>query len=127
MGVFLFKQKTAYEMRISDWSSDVCSSDLDGRGDDAPRFDRFCRGQGAARRADRRLGECRRDDLQPVRADAQSASFARPARRLYPQPRLRFHGVGVLGTASCMVRLCQFVYLSVFAVSLNKTNTIKLY
>src|SRR3546814_7679349 len=25
-----FKQKTAYEMRISDWSSDVCSSDLEG-------------------------------------------------------------------------------------------------
>src|SRR3546814_2011905 len=30
---FFFKQKTAYEMRISDWSSDVCSSDL-------PRFER---------------------------------------------------------------------------------------
>src|SRR3546814_18802632 len=33
--IFFFKQKTAYEMRISDWSSDVCSSDLllswDGR------------------------------------------------------------------------------------------------
>src|SRR3546814_7887611 len=28
---FFFKQKTAYEMRISDWSSDVCSSDLCGR------------------------------------------------------------------------------------------------
>src|SRR3546814_10948730 len=28
---FFFKQKTAYEMRISDWSSDVCSSDLAGR------------------------------------------------------------------------------------------------
>src|SRR3546814_10794201 len=27
---FFFKQKTAYEMRISDWSSDVCSSDLIG-------------------------------------------------------------------------------------------------
>src|SRR3546814_7446186 len=27
---FFFKQKTAYEMRISDWSSDVCSSDLTG-------------------------------------------------------------------------------------------------
>src|SRR3546814_1897392 len=26
---FFFKQKTAYEMRISDWSSDVCSSDLE--------------------------------------------------------------------------------------------------
>src|SRR3546814_11057927 len=32
---FFFKQKTAYEMRISDWSSDVCSSDLP--------FDQFCR------------------------------------------------------------------------------------
>src|SRR3546814_9404187 len=30
--LFLFKQKTAYEMRISDWSSDVCSSDLHGVG-----------------------------------------------------------------------------------------------
>src|SRR3546814_6259391 len=29
MVFFFFKQKTAYEMRISDWSSDVCSSDLD--------------------------------------------------------------------------------------------------
>src|SRR3546814_5799209 len=29
---FFFKQKTAYEMRISDWSSDVCSSDLGDRG-----------------------------------------------------------------------------------------------
>src|SRR3546814_2475621 len=28
---FFFKQKTAYEMRISDWSSDVCSSDLEHR------------------------------------------------------------------------------------------------
>src|SRR3546814_8638978 len=27
--LFFFKQKTAYEMRISDWSSDVCSSDLE--------------------------------------------------------------------------------------------------
>src|SRR3546814_3791356 len=29
-GFFFFKQKTAYELRISDWSSDVCSSDLIG-------------------------------------------------------------------------------------------------
>src|SRR3546814_6161035 len=36
---FFFKQKTAYEMRISDWSSDVCSSDLPQGGGpaDAPR------------------------------------------------------------------------------------------
>src|SRR3546814_11857026 len=36
---FFFKQKTAYEMRISDWSSDVCSSDLDGEAATAPRPD----------------------------------------------------------------------------------------
>src|SRR3546814_2416834 len=36
--VFFFKQKTAYEMRISDWSSDVCSSDLDPD---------YCDGEGA--------------------------------------------------------------------------------
>src|SRR3546814_16385596 len=33
---FFFKQKTAYEMRISDWSSDVCSSDLNLGTPDAP-------------------------------------------------------------------------------------------
>src|SRR3546814_3384170 len=39
---FFFKQKTAYEMRISDWSSDVCSSDL---GQIEPRFrHHLCRG-----------------------------------------------------------------------------------
>src|SRR3546814_973681 len=36
--VFFFKQKTAYEMRISDWSSDVCSSDLDGPERIAPEW-----------------------------------------------------------------------------------------
>src|SRR3546814_4440840 len=35
MGFFFFKQKTAYEMRISDWSSDVCSSDLTDRAREA--------------------------------------------------------------------------------------------
>src|SRR3546814_13340115 len=34
---FFFKQKTAYEMRISDWSSDVCSSDLSGLDSDGAR------------------------------------------------------------------------------------------
>src|SRR3546814_7829008 len=34
---FFFKQKTAYEMRISDWSSDVCSSDLVRRPDQSTR------------------------------------------------------------------------------------------
>src|SRR3546814_12534778 len=34
MYIFFFKQKPAYEMRISDWSSDVCSSDLSHLADD---------------------------------------------------------------------------------------------
>src|SRR3546814_5815767 len=41
---FFFKQKTAYEMRISDWSSDVCSSDLNlkqWRRSDPPRLGRW--------------------------------------------------------------------------------------
>src|SRR3546814_11184355 len=37
---FFFKQKTAYDMRISDWSSDVCSSDLEEVGGRLPRQDR---------------------------------------------------------------------------------------
>src|SRR3546814_3341014 len=42
---FLFKQKTAYEMRISDWSSDVCSSDLAFRVGGIHRQRRFDVGQ----------------------------------------------------------------------------------
>src|SRR3546814_4203791 len=38
---FFFKQKTAYEMRISDWSSDVCSSDLAICADVPARVDRI--------------------------------------------------------------------------------------
>src|SRR3546814_18805365 len=46
IGFFFFKQKTAYEMRMSDWSSDVCSSDLK----------QSCGGVGAV---DLRLARCR--------------------------------------------------------------------
>src|SRR3546814_1916102 len=51
--VLFFKQKTAYEMRISDWSSDVCSSDLNAVKDDSKRsidiFSRHPRELAAAR------------------------------------------------------------------------------
>src|SRR3546814_16426862 len=58
VGFFFFKQKTAYEMRISDWSSDVCSSDLALC--KALRDDRFGLGRGA------RKGKFDRRDRQPV-------------------------------------------------------------
>src|SRR3546814_3694796 len=91
---FFFKQKTAYEMRISDWSSDVCSSDL-------PRVERLeqllhvadqARRAACAVRFD--AGEVRRQrlDLEAVDAD---------------------HGVAVIeqeiGRASCRERVCQYV------------------
>src|SRR3546814_18352636 len=47
---FFFKQKTAYEMRISDWSSDVCSSDLQRQGG---RRDQDVRAPGGQRQSHR--------------------------------------------------------------------------
>src|SRR3546814_17058363 len=47
---FFFKQKTAYEVRISDWSSDVCSSDLD-RLSPPPRHPRGAEHRSGARHA----------------------------------------------------------------------------
>src|SRR3546814_8423566 len=64
-GVFFFKQKTAYEMRIIDWSSDVCSSDLQ-------REDRL--GRELAHVADvRQLAGRRR--IEAGRVDRQQAVF----------------------------------------------------
>src|SRR3546814_7100005 len=49
---FFFKQKTAYEMRISDWSSDVCSSDLAATLMPLPEIQIFGGGAHAGRRVD---------------------------------------------------------------------------
>src|SRR3546814_9614448 len=71
---FFFKQKTAYEMRISDWSSDVCSSDLllgrrdRGRGiaGDRPRSAAYQRHRGLARRLEIGRASCRERVCQYV-------------------------------------------------------------
>src|SRR3546814_4765568 len=71
VSVFFFKQKTAYEMRISDWSSDVCSSDLTDAA--APRavadrvFDAFDKG-GAGPLAAWIILSGDVEQLEPVRA-----------------------------------------------------------
>src|SRR3546814_7529702 len=65
MVVFFFKQKTAYELRISDWSSDVCSSDLGRAAPGAHRLrphDRRWRG---------RVGGAWRRPGGPAQADAE--------------------------------------------------------
>src|SRR3546814_3400966 len=59
---FFFKQKTAYEMRISDWSSDVCSSDLDEQRRAGPLARDAPRGRARGGEADDRVGADRVDD-----------------------------------------------------------------
>src|SRR3546814_9012984 len=62
---FFFKQKTAYEMRISDWSSDVCSSDLRTFAQECSDASRSPRNRRTADAA-RRIAECR--NPRPPRA-----------------------------------------------------------
>src|SRR3546814_1292655 len=80
MSVFFFKQKTAYEMRISDWSSDVCSSDLPDLPEEAARA-----AARARRPAVRELDARRLDHPEPLLSLLEAALPARggaPARAL---------------------------------------------
>src|SRR3546814_3666981 len=94
---FFFKQKTAYEMRISDWSSDVCSSDLvvGGWGQGCTLLVRRCpEPAGAATTSDNR-GHGGRDQQRGG-------------------DRLERGDTGVapdceIGRASCRERVCQYV------------------
>src|SRR3546814_786666 len=78
---FFFKQKTAYEMRISDWSSDVCSSDLSGSGHIVPIQPRSTRAaaKGYPKRRLYRAGEKGTASAQPP-----GTEFTNP--RPQPQP-----------------------------------------
>src|SRR3546814_2958462 len=84
--LFFFKQKTAYEMRISDWSSDVCSSDL-------PEF-----GGALLAEPSEGLGEHR------VTIDGRPATdwVERAMEELSAMPE-------EIGRASCRERVCQYV------------------
>src|SRR3546814_16414042 len=79
---FFFKQKTAYEMRISDWSSDVCSSDLRG----AQRVEVGC----AAVQQDVRLAS---HDAGGRARDVEQHHVEAVAGRFVP-PRIGVGGVG---------------------------------
>src|SRR3546814_6040319 len=74
---FFFKQKTAYEMRISDWSSDVCSSDLLAGLLPRPDRPRPVRGQAGHLRRPCRPGV--RDRRDPARGGL--AALPHPLRR----------------------------------------------
>src|SRR3546814_2535210 len=80
LSVFFFKQKTAYEMRISDWRSDVCSSDLAAGRQPRHRRDDD-RGDGG--------GPGRQPDAQPLRQRDDGDDADRPASDRRPGIRQR--------------------------------------
>src|SRR3546814_9756947 len=90
---FFFKQKTAYEMRISDWSSDVCSSDL------------------AWRCLPKAWVATRCSAPRPARNDLRVPGTGNIRRGVSASQHLmgRACGVNEIGRASCRVRVCQYV------------------
>src|SRR3546814_8908979 len=80
---FFFKQKTAYEMRISDWSSDVCSSDL-GK-DHSQRAD-IC-----VRAAWAEPSVCRQLACHPLALPSMEPQLSRAQHRLCSPPRSEEH------------------------------------
>src|SRR3546814_8285985 len=93
---FVFKQKTAYEMLISDWSSDVCSSDL------ANSVVGLIT-----------LGVTARPEARQIVAQLHALGIAQVA-ILTGDARGPAHAIEI-GRASCRERVCQFVYHSVVA------------
>src|SRR3546814_19278299 len=95
-------------MRISDWSSDVCSSDL------------WLPSNAASSRCGGHRAEP--DRAHPCRTRLQGrADRLRPDRNLRHRQPLRRQ----IGRESCRERVCQYVYISVVAVSLKKKNKTK--
>src|SRR3546814_10462282 len=88
--VFVFKQKTAYEMRISDWSSDVCSSDLAAR---------------VLLALGPRVREIGSEQWSSGLPDGLAKALARAL------PQVRWHDISgqKIGRASCRERVGQYV------------------
>src|SRR3546814_11262743 len=143
---FFFKQKTAYEMRISDWSSDVCSSDLPCAGGrrrsklSAPhpidQGDPIAPADPAAADLFWSLQYCRASTLSLIRLELAMESGDRQRiieamDRLHALDREIERKVSDLsapagpdrsqiGRASCRERVCQYVSIPVGAVALKK-------
>src|SRR3546814_4982712 len=90
----LFKQKTAYEMRISDWSSDVCSSDLLTLGKMIPPATQL-----AAKRLKMPLCSAPRDLVMSTSFTACIIVLILSQKKKELQ----------IGRASCRERVCQYV------------------
>src|SRR3546814_5318397 len=100
---FFFKQKTAYEMRISDWSSDVCSSDLGGVADNRKIH---CHGRA---HADAALNLHLPSGLLDKPVDHRQAQAGSFANALGGEERIEHPRQDKIGRASCRERVCQYV------------------
>src|SRR3546814_6728842 len=96
---FFFKQKTADEMRISDWSSDVCSSDLDGARGRRPPLSKVV----ACNFAQTYEAAARPQSLVDIRATGSRASLSSTERLCHYPVRPE------IGRASGRERVCQYV------------------
>src|SRR3546814_20257592 len=110
---FFFKQKTAYEMRISDWSSDVCSSDLVARADTRRVETLDARQHGLDKRQRhaeplREIGEVGAQIARLVdQRDNLFGDHRLDAREAFAD--LRQQMLVAIGRASCRERVCQYV------------------
>src|SRR3546814_10798036 len=96
---FFFKQKTAYEMRISDWSSDVCSSDLVTLAFRTGKLNRTTEGFSG-------VGKCDR----PIRHYASAAGVVFMISFCLRMDSLWISSNSFkIGRASCRERVCQYV------------------
>src|SRR3546814_15665313 len=129
--LFFFKQKTAYEMRISDWSSDVCSSDLVGSGNLRPmpgllflprrvfasrdQLPRLIATPARLNQADFGIGADAQLLLPAIDTGFQPPEFAagRPAKQEQPARVTQLVGLGPglrkIGRASCRERVVSYV------------------
>src|SRR3546814_2723317 len=103
MNFFFFNQKTAYEMRISDWSSDVCSSDLvmlpplrDRRSDIAALAGHFVEAGRHAGLPDRQFAPAAMQRLERHDWPGNVRELGNVVQRQ-------------IGRASCRERVCQYV------------------
>src|SRR3546814_15147353 len=125
---FFFKQKTAYEMRISDWSSDVCSSDLA----DCGTTSAACESNDMARKFHDTASEA----LSGLLFDGMTIAAGGFGLCGIPETlidEIRRRGVKDLpvfsnnetGRATCLEMVCQYGDTRVGAVSIKKKNTSK--
>src|SRR3546814_13271759 len=128
--IFFFKQKTAYELRISDWSSDVCSSDLKEKaretahrsGGELQAIDCRCRAINGVAVHQMAVG---RDDRDVGDSHEAKDMFEVAARKIdFAAQRNATRGKEI-GRESCRERVCQSGTIWSVDVSLKKKRNTK--